>query len=819
MSLEAPNSQNAHPRRLSEVERITASGLFDADYYHAQRPRLPNDISRLIEDYLAEGWRAGADPSEQFRTNYYLTINDDVRAEGCNPLLHYIDYGKHEGRRPAPHGIRSRAVAVPAPVAPSDVEWDALAPSGGIQAEAPRIDVLVPVYGGYGETLRCLYSVLATPQVTPFRLLVVNDCSPDPEIPAALTDLASRGWIELLRTDSNLGFLGACNLGMAAHRERDIVLLNSDTEVYGDWLDRLCAAAEAPDVATVTPFSNNAEICSYPVFCEDNWRDLEIDDAELDRLASVVNRGETVEIPTGVGFCMYVKRACLDEIGMFDAASFGQGYGEENDLCRRALQAGWRNLMAVDVFVRHYGAVSFGERKVAKLRVALETLDRLHPDYQAAVAAFVAADPVKPFREALDLARLLSRSGRGAVLFVCHSWGGGTERHVQELAAALEMDGAPVFFCREVEGDAGRIQVTDAGSPDTVNLPTFDLTRHATAFADFLRHIGVRHIHIHNLAGMAAAAVDFFRVAARLANLAYDVTLHDYIAICPRIDLVDGSGVYCGEPAVDVCEACIARDGSRFGKPSVWQWRDRWTLLLEGARAVFAPDRDVAIRMRRHMPQVAVTVRPHAHLLAPARQKPKFKVARRAVRRVAVLGAIGLNKGSALLLDTARAAATAGLPLEFVVVGHTDRDEDLLRLGNVRITGRYPETEAVARVEAVGASLAWFPAVWPETFSYTLSIALEALLYPVVFELGALATRVSDLGWGQVLPLEAMLDPEALAIRLLEQPLPPPPADIFERLQHGSYLDALRTYYGLEGGDRLRPEGSPEIGSALAQGA
>ena len=674
-------------------------------------------------------------------------------------------------------------------------------------APAPRVDVLVPVYSGHAETLRCLYSVLAMPQTTAFRLLVVNDCSPDSEIAAALADLAARGWIELLRTPENLGFLGACNLGMAAHPERDIVLLNSDTEVYGDWLDRLCAsAAGSPDVATVTPLSNNAEICSYPAFCQDNWRKLEVDDAELDRLASVVNRGETVEIPTGVGFCMYIRRACLDEIGMFDAAHFGPGYGEENDLCRRAVQAGWRNLLAVDVFVRHYGAVSFGERKAARQKAALETLWQLHPDYQTVVNTFVTADPVKPFREALDIARLRSRAGRGAILFVSHSWGGGTERHIRELAAALEVDGAPVFFCREVEGDPRHIQVTDASSPETVNLPTFDLARDAAAFSVFLRRIGVRHIHIHNLAAMDTAAVDFMRVTARLADLAYDVTLHDYQAICPRIDLVDRSGLYCGEPPVDVCETCIVRDGSPFGKPSVWQWRDRWTLLLEGARKVFVPDRDVAIRMGRHLPQVAFTLRPHAYHPAPAQPRPRSSPARRPVRRVAVVGAIGVSKGSALLLETARAAAAAALPLEFVVIGYTDRDEVLRRIGNVSITGRYPEAEAVARVEAVGASLAWFPAVWPETFSYTLSIALEAFLFPVVFELGALASRVADLGWGQVWPMEAMLDPEELAIRLLEQSVPPPPLDILERLRRDSYLAPLEAYYGLGSEDRLRAE-------------
>ena len=221
---------------------------------------------------------------------------------------------------------------------------------------------------------------------------------------------------------------------------------------------------------------------------------------------------------------MYVRRACLDAIGGFDEANFGRGYGEENDFCRRAVKEGWRNVLAADVFVRHYGGVSFGDSKVARLTGALETLARLHPDYESVVHDFTVADPVKPLREAIDVARLKSRAGRGAILYVSHTWGGGTERHVRELAAALEVDGAPVFFCREVEGEPWRVRIEDAASPETVNLPIFDLARDVGAFSEFLRRIGVSHLHLHNLAAMSPAAVDFMRVAARSADLAYDVS-------------------------------------------------------------------------------------------------------------------------------------------------------------------------------------------------------------------------------------------------------------------------------------------------------
>ena len=139
------------------------------------------------------------------------------------------------------------------------------------------------------------------------------------------------------------------------------MLLNSDTLVNGDWLDRMVATARSmPEIGTATPFSNNATICSYPDCNVENDFALEIDDAALDRIAATVNAGRWVPIPTAVGFCMLIKRACIEAIGLFDHATFGRGYGEEVDFCQRAKAAGWINGLVGSVFVRHFGSASFG---------------------------------------------------------------------------------------------------------------------------------------------------------------------------------------------------------------------------------------------------------------------------------------------------------------------------------------------------------------------------------------------------------------------------------------------------------------------------
>src|SRR4030095_3392247 len=133
--------------------------------------------------------------------------------------------------------------------------------------------------------------------------------------------------ITLLRNAENLGFVRTVNRGMSLHPERDVVLLNSDTEVANDWLARFRAAAyPAADIATVTPLSNNATICSYPFEGWTGGMPGKLGLAVLDALFAKANRGARVDIPTAVGFCMYIRRDALERVGLFDAEAFPRGY-------------------------------------------------------------------------------------------------------------------------------------------------------------------------------------------------------------------------------------------------------------------------------------------------------------------------------------------------------------------------------------------------------------------------------------------------------------------------------------------------------------
>ena len=100
---------------------------------------------------------------------------------------------------------------------------------------------------------------------------------------------------------------------------------------------------------------------------------------------------------------------------IFDAATFGAGYGEENDFCLRARRRGWRHLLAADVFVEHAGGRSFGRRGAALRERNLRILNLRYPGYDALVRRFVEADPIHPSRRRLDEARLIEAGAPCAV--------------------------------------------------------------------------------------------------------------------------------------------------------------------------------------------------------------------------------------------------------------------------------------------------------------------------------------------------------------------------------------------------------------------
>ncbi len=270
------------------------------------------------------------------------------------------------------------------------------------QREA-TLDVLIPVYKGYSETLACIESVLRyrSSNHTPHEIIVLDDAGPDITLQQKLAQLANAGLITYVRRPANLGFIGNINRGMALHTGRDVVWLNSDTRVHGNWLDRLQQNAYAySDVASVTPFSNNGLVMSVPEPLGKAPMPSASAQIALDQLAALLNQ-PAVEIPSGCGFCFYLRRDAIDDVGYLDEAHLKRGYEEETDWCLRARSRGWRHLGATNLYVGHSGGVSFGPEKALRVLQNGRVLRRRYPTAQNRFKRFVIEDPLKPARDRL----------------------------------------------------------------------------------------------------------------------------------------------------------------------------------------------------------------------------------------------------------------------------------------------------------------------------------------------------------------------------------------------------------------------------------
>lgn len=311
------------------------------------------------------------------------------------------------------------------------------------------IDIIIPVYNAGAEVRRCVESVLKhSPKNV--HLYLIDDISTDPVLLELYKELEHHRQVTIHRNPQRQGFVKNINTGFRLSKN-DVIILNTDTEVTENWVIKLHATAYAEaNVATVTPMTNNGEILSVPQFLKPNALEPQVPLADYNCFAEQFSAHQRIEVPTGIGFCMYIKRQVIEMIGDFDADTYGMGYGEENDFCQRAIQAGFINIVDDSTFIYHRGTSSFtSEEKQAYIKKNLGLLFAKFPTYEKQVHDFIARNPLKYLQEMYKLALTEQYLfNEPAVLFVVHKNPykvvGGVEVDVRRM---LEKIGpAPLFF-------------------------------------------------------------------------------------------------------------------------------------------------------------------------------------------------------------------------------------------------------------------------------------------------------------------------------------------------------------------------------------
>lgn len=622
-----------------------------------------------------------------------------------------------------------------------------------------QADVIVPVYNSYELVVACIESVLRHSRN--IRLMVVNDASTDSRIAVYLRSIKDRtdNGIEslIITNEANLGFVRSVN---KAYREtkHHVVILNSDTEVPAGWLPRLVGPILRDErIATVTPFSNAATICSFPEMDCNNPLFKGLPLATVDDYFRKYGGASPLPLPTGVGFCMAVNRLVADQLGFFDEETFSRGYGEENDFCRRAAKAGYSNVIATNLFVYHKHGGSF--RSSEKQQMISENHQKLlarHPEYQSLVEDFIREDPLCDIRETMKiLIDVLERGSTNHIAIIDHDIGGGANLYRRRLTHILSKQCAVTTICYDYRMERCNIRYICGSVEGTL---VFD-SSFIPVITEFLQLVNVDYLFINELATWPDPLECVKRF--KKSGIPYSVFMHDFFFVCPNMNLTDQQGVFCRYPqADDPCPNCleenIKADYYMFydrAYPDISEWRTTMnTFLLQAQKVVFFSENTEGIYSRFYPNLTNALVSEH---FIPDQQMFSWRhvqFASRQTLNIAVIGKIGPSKGIEFLSRLIAHPDFAKMPVNVVVIGITSKYPIgyVASQGKFSVHGSYQRNELPGLFGQYSIKAALIPSVWPETFSYTTSEAI-LLGYPVIcFDVGAPAERIKKYNCGVV---------------------------------------------------------------------
>lgn len=347
---------------------------------------------------------------------------------------------------------------------------------------------------------------------------------------------------------------------------------------------------------------------------------------------------------------------------------------------------------------------------------------------------------------------------------------GGIVRHMREMAEAWSREANVLLL--EYRDRVFSITLWKKGG-DPVRYGFFQDGSYS-----FLKELfslwNVRLLHIHSTFRLTGSLHQFYKAL----DVPIVCTVHNYFAFCPLGNLYDGRG-YCGAPERHAdCPRCLSkahREPYRYRRDeriSVEAWRRIHGGILEKAAFAICPSDDMKRRMEIFFPRASWKVIENPEVVVPAslpETRTETSEARNGRRglRVGILGRIGTIKGRDRIAEVVRLAERQRRPISFHVLG-TLHPPVVPSPSNLYVAGPYKEAQIYRRIAERDIDFFWFPAIWPETYSYVLTIPVRLKIPVLGVDLGAIGDRIRKNHWGETYPWDASAE-ETLA-RILAFP-------------------------------------------------
>ncbi len=622
-----------------------------------------------------------------------------------------------------------------------------------------KIDIIIPIFNGY-DFLEPLFQSVINNTLIEYNVFILNDNSTDERVLPFLTKLAHENkHFSLVNNESNLGFTSTVNKGYQLTKHH-FVILNQDTVVPPYWLERLMYPIISNDqVASVTPFSNAATICSFPLMPEDNALMEGMSVNEIDAYFFSISPKDTyVQIPTGVGFCMGINKHVAKKIGFLNVKEFPRGYGEENDWCMRAYNAGYRNVHATNLFVYHKHGGSFeSEEKKRLINNAIEKVGKLHPIYHDLVQEFIKNDPVKYFRQFLHYEMLHQSQALKPCLIIDHIWGGGANKFSNEIKNKLSEKKHIVFFLIH-----NRAEQKTKLLLNHKNLDYDWEVKNPEEISNIISLFKIESVYMNELVTHPEPLEIIHALLEQKQKTDFHLTIyiHDYFSICPSYTLMNYKDDFCDVPQdILFCENCLIQHPADnfkflFSEPKqlkMNEWRKVWLKFLNRADDIICFSESSQRFIKQTYPTLytgSIRLIPHKvnsfkkRPTLPEKETSDFIV-------IGVLGNINKVKGIYIIkkmLDTIRANA---LNIKIVLMG--DTSEPLLEDIHYINTGSYTHEELPNLMEKYAIDIVFLPSIWPETFSYVTEEVMLLDIPIAVFDLGAPPERVKKYKKGLII--------------------------------------------------------------------